>query len=367
MTIATKRSPWWRRGAIALLALVGLTLFLAPNLNQGGGSTYSRAPDGYGAWYAYMQAQGTPLQRWQKPLDELKNSGDRPSTLVQVNSTPTWQGLDDVQETWVKQGNRLIVLGVQAAVTEAPFSTQHASQNGTVKIDTGRRLDPNSTDAIVLGDTFGAIGLRRTVGAGEWIVFQTPYLAANAYQAEPGNFRFLAQLVAQAGNSLWIDEYIHGYKDADVITAEVGQHWFTYLLSTPIRLVLIQLAVLLLLLIWAGRRFGSPTPLIAATSNNSRAYIEALATILQKADSSKFVLETVGKAEQLRLQTALGLGNDLVEPSILLAAWTAQTGQPAATLEQCLRPYWQKRRLSSAALKNWIATLQQVHSAIATQ
>ncbi|NJN85772.1 MAG: DUF4350 domain-containing protein [Leptolyngbyaceae cyanobacterium SL_7_1] len=370
MTIALRLNPWFRQGAIALIALVVLTVFLAPNTNRGGGSTYSRAPGGYGAWYTYMQAQGTPLQRWQKSNAELQElqdvEGERsPVTLVQINGRPTGYGLSLEQETWVNQGNRLIILGVPSPVTDAPFSTQQPTDAGMVKIDTGRRLEPSATNKIVLGDGFGAIGLRRAIGEGEWIVFNTPHLAANAYQDEPGNFAFLASVVAAEGESLWVDEYIHGYKDADVITAEVGQHWFDYLLSTPIRLILMQLAILLALLIWAGnRRFGFPLPLVTATSNNSRAYIEALATVLQKAESHPFVIETVGKAEQLRLQRALGMGSEPLEPAALLQAWVEQTGRPSIELERVFRPYWQPQSLNSQQLKDWISAIQHLHSTL---
>ncbi|HEY9663003.1 MAG TPA: DUF4350 domain-containing protein, partial [Allocoleopsis sp.] len=67
----TGRKQWIVAG-IVLLVLVCLSLVVAPqrsNLPQG--STYSRAPGGYGAWYAAMQQQGVEIQRWQKPLDEL--------------------------------------------------------------------------------------------------------------------------------------------------------------------------------------------------------------------------------------------------------------------------------------------------------
>jgi hypothetical protein len=364
--MAVRVNPWVRRGAIALMAVVVLTLFLAPNTNRGEGSTYSRAPDGYGAWYTYMNAQATPLQRWQKSFDQLQDV-QAPITLVQINSRPTWYGLDSEQEAWVKQGNRLIVLGVPAPVTDAPFTTHHPTEAGTVKIQTGRRLEPDETHSIVLGDEFGAIGLRRSVGEGEWIVFNTPHLAANAYQDEPGNFAFLASVVAADGYSLWVDESIHGYKDADVITEEVGQHWFDYLLSTPIRLIFIQLAMLLALLIWAGnRRFGSALPLVTSTPNNSRAYIEALATVLQKAESHSFVIETVGKAEQLRLQRALGMGSEPLEPATLLQAWVEQTGRPSSELEQVFRPYWQPRSLNAQQLKDWISAIQHLHSTLPT-
>jgi hypothetical protein len=59
----------WLFGAIAIAAVILLTLFAAPANNQlSSGSTYTRAPNGYGAWYAFMEERGTPAKRWQNRL-----------------------------------------------------------------------------------------------------------------------------------------------------------------------------------------------------------------------------------------------------------------------------------------------------------
>jgi len=69
MTLS-KRQIWIL--AIALAALVIISLFAAPGgKQQQSGSTYGRSPDGYGAWYAFMESRGIPIQRWQKPLKLL--------------------------------------------------------------------------------------------------------------------------------------------------------------------------------------------------------------------------------------------------------------------------------------------------------
>jgi hypothetical protein len=362
------KNPRLRRGAIALLVLILLTLFLAPNVQRGRGSTYSRAPDGYGAWYAFMTAQGTPIQRWQKPFSELAKhsfsdlSNPTRITLLRVNSIlPLW-GLNEQEREWVGQGNRLIILGLRSEVTEAQFTTWQPTDVGAVKVDTRRRLSLNSGEESVLSDRFGAIVLRQLEDNGEIIYAVTPHLAANAYQGEPGNYKFLAQFVAREGYELWVDEYIHGYKDADVIAAEVGESWINYLSNTPVMPILIQLGMLLLVLIWAeNQRFGSPLPLSSPGIDNSKLYIEALAGVLQKAESSEFILDVVGQEEQHQIQKALGLGSTPLAPEVLLDAWVKQTGRPATELEQVLRPHWQKQRLHEADLIAWIKKVQALH------
>jgi hypothetical protein len=363
-------NPWVRNLVIGLVVLILVTLFLAPNTERGIGSTYSRAPDGYGAWYAFMQERGTPVQRWQRPMADLlqpsESAEQKPITLLRVFSSPFPPSLIPDEVEWLKKGNRLVLLGIHAPVTKASFSTTHASDAGTVKIETRRRLPPNPDGKVVLGDRYGAIAQQFTRDQGHVTYVVPYYLAANAYQDDLGNFNFLAQLMTQGGQELWVDEYIHGYTQPDQANAQdasaADQNWVEYLAKTPVLLVFIQLSVLFLVLLFAeNQRFGTPTPLTSPTSNNSRAYIDALATVLHKAESSEFVLELIGREEQLHIQKALGLGSVLLESQPLLAAWTSQTGRPSTELEPLLRPYWRKQRMSEVDLVAWIEKIQAIH------
>ncbi|HEY9743329.1 MAG TPA: DUF4350 domain-containing protein, partial [Coleofasciculaceae cyanobacterium] len=233
----------WLFGAIAIGAIILLTLLAAPTNNRlNSGSTYNRAPEGYGAWYAFMAERGTPVQRWRKPFQDLANNkeAEPPITLLRVNSALTKKTLSNMEQDWVKSGNTLVILGVHQPVTEAAFSTTHNSSTGSVKIDTQRRAKDEKES--LLGDRFGAIVWQKSLGEGQVIFATTPYLAANAYQDFQGNYEFLAQLVTQSGvpgqqqavdnrltanrpsdnsqNPMWVDEYIHGYRDLEVIKRE---------------------------------------------------------------------------------------------------------------------------------------------------
>jgi hypothetical protein len=359
------KQPWLIAGTIALVVVL-LTILTAPQTSHSNGSSFSRAPDGYGAWYAFMQKQGTPIQRWQRPFEDIKpqlqQSQSRTSiTLIQVIPIAGLEGVTQDEETWVRQGNRLVLLGVNAPVTSAPFLSTQSSPFGPVKIATRRRFSPdqanrqNAGDEQVLVDRFGAIAFRQTIGKGEVVYICTPYLAANAYQDAPGNYKFLAQIVTRGGNQVWIDEYIHGYKAADVITHENGKSWLSYLMKTPLAAVLVQLLILFIIWVWAeNQRFGRSLPLSIPKQNNSRAYMQALAEVLQKAKSSEFIVDVVGREEQLHVQKALGLGSVLLDADILLDAWVRQTGRSTTELERVFRPYWQKRRLSDKDLKTWL-------------
>jgi hypothetical protein len=384
----------WLLGAIAITAIIIITLLFAPANNKvNSGSTYNRAPDGYGAWYAFMSKRGTEVQRWQKPFKDFAKNQDAkpPSTLLRIYSKLIPEALSDTEEKWVKQGNTLVILGVRAPVTPAPFSSLHPASTGEIKIDTGRRYP--SSKKQVLDDQFGAIVWKKQVGKGTVYFSSTSHLAANAYQDFPGNYEFLAGLVTQEGgeqeiegteqalavkliqnssdppsqgtsktlNKVWVDEYIHGYKDSEVIEREYEGNLFTYLAKTPLFPVLIQGTIILLVAIFAGwNRFGQPVTLSAPQVDNSEAYIQALAGVLQKANSTDFAVEIIGKEEQLQLQKALLLGQASLESETLTNAWVEQTGRKAAELSELLPSPSHKRRISDADLLAWLGKWQQI-------
>ena len=384
----------WLLGAIAITAIIIITLLFAPANNKvNSGSTYNRAPDGYGAWYAFMSKRGTEVQRWQKPFEDFAKNQDAkpPRTLLRIYSKLIPEAVSDTEKKWVEQGNTLVILGVRAPVTPAPFSSLHPASAGEIKIDTGRRYPSDKKQ--VLDDKFGAIVWKKPLGKGTVYFASTSHLAANAYQDFPGNYEFLAGLVTQEGgeqeiegtqqalavksiqnssdppsqgtskilNKVWVDEYIHGYKDREVLEREYEGNLFTYLAKTPLFPVLIQGTIILLVAIFAGwNRFGQPVTLSAPQVDNSEAYIQALAGVLQKANSTDFAVEIIGKEEQLQLQKALLLGQASLESETLTNAWVEQTGRKAAELSELLPSPSRKRRISDSDLLAWLGKWQQI-------
>jgi hypothetical protein len=357
-------------GAIILGVLVLLTLLAAPTQSTNrAGSTFSRSPSGYGAWYAFMEQRGTPVQRWQKPFSDFVGSqspstaSTAPKTFLQIYSGLTSSTLSEAEASWVEAGNQLIILGVQAPVTAAQFRSLQTSPAGMVQVDTRRRHRlTDKAEQSLLGDRFGAVVWQKDLGKGQVIRATTPHLAANAYQNQQANYEFLARLVSQAQQPIWVDEYLHGYRDStESSAAREASSWLAYLGNTALLPVLLQTGVLLALLIWAqNRRFGSPIPVSAPVVDNSTAYITALAGVLYKAQSSQFVVETIAKAEQLQVQRSLGLGSQLLDLTTLLTAWEQQTGRPAAELAQVLQPKSPQKHMSDRELQQWLENIQTI-------
>ncbi|MBD2165398.1 DUF4350 domain-containing protein [Calothrix membranacea FACHB-236] len=342
-------------GAIALAIIIVLSLIAAPrNSTINSGSTYNRGADGYGAWYAYMQQQGTTIKRWQKPWKDLE-AQKKPITLLEVNSSLGSPIINSAKRQWLQKGNTLVILGVRYPVTAADFHTMQKSPLGNVKIDTTRRHDKADKEEIKLGDRFGAVVWEEQYGKGKVIFATTPYLAANAYQDYLSNFKFLADLVTKQKNAIFVNEYIHGYKDADVREQEGKGNLLSYFAQQPLIVAFLQVGILLIVLIWAqNRRFGKPEALTVPVLDNSEAYIQALAGVLQKAESSDFVVEMVGKEEQLQLQKALGLGPILLEPQALIDVWLEKTGASSAELTTVLKLQSQKRPMRERDLLSWL-------------
>lgn len=392
MNLSNRR--FWLLGAIVITAIIIITLVFAPANNKiNSGSTYNRAPDGYGAWYAFMSKRGTKVERWQKPVEDFAKNPDAKtsSTLLRVYSSSIPEAVSAPEKNWVKQGNTLVILGVDAPVTAAPFSSLIPDSAGKIKIDTGRRVFRDKKP--ILGDKFGGIVWEKTVGKGTVYFASAPHLAANAYQDFPGNYEFLARLVTQSEgggkeiegteqalavnfiqnpiyqiqkttktiNKVWVDEYIHGYKDPEIIEREFKDDLFTYLAKTPLFPVLIQGTIILVVAIFAGwKRFGQPVTLSAPQVDNSEAYIQALAGVLEKANSTDFAVETIGKAEQLQLQKALLLGQASLESESLIDAWVEQTGRKATELADLVRSPSRKQRISDRDLLAWLGKWEQI-------
>jgi hypothetical protein len=215
----------------------------------------------------------------------------------------------------------------------------------------------------LLRDNFGAIVWEETVGTGKIIHASTPFLAANAYQDIPGNFEYLAKLVSEPGKPIWVDEYLHGYKDTAQIRAETSGGLVGYLAKTPLALLAVQTIVFLAVLLWGhNQRLGKAIALPKSTVDNSTDYIEAMSAVLHKAKCHEFVLDTLRKAEHLEIQKALGLGSDPLPLHSVLERWVQETGQPATELEAVLQS--PQHRLREADLRTWIDKLQSVHKTL---
>ena len=374
-----------------VLVVLGLMISIAPATNtQQRGSTYGRSPADYGAWYAEMAAQGADIHRWRQPIAALLEqvaASDRtnaeavasqpsPHTLIQIypELQPLWATSELID--WLEAGHHLVILGLRTPATAAPFRATVTTVDPSltnIQVETRRRA--NRLLAIhhetpIAQDQYGAIAWEEVIDErpGHLTLINTPTLAANAYQAYPDNFAFLSAIAQQAGGTIWVDEYLHGYQDSTTTPADQSdaapRSWLAYLAATPLRLVLIQVGLVTLVAIAAlNWRFGRAMAWTAPRRNNSAEYIQALAQVLRKADSLTFVRDTIGREERRQLQHALGLGHTPVDDATLKQTWAQHTGRS----DTDLRPYFlppDRRRLNEAILLEWLTTLQTLRQGV---
>ncbi|MDJ0601324.1 MAG: DUF4350 domain-containing protein [Crocosphaera sp.] len=360
------RRQLWLFSSLFIGFIILLTLLVAPTRNQSmNGSTFAVSPDGYAAWYEFMKPRKTPIERWKNPFTNLaETDSDNSITLLRVYGKLPQYLVNEVELEWVKKGNTLVILARRGTVTEAEFSTKHDTDFGQVKIETTRRI--REYNQAILKDEFGAIIEQENRGKGRLIYSTTPYLAANAYKSFPGNFELLANLIESSQPSqILVDEYIHGYKDKDVKETQENNNVFLYLLKTPFLIILIQGLLLIVIFIFVNNNpLAKNKRIEQKATNNSQEYINALATVLQKAESREFVIKTIGKAEQLQLQKQLGLKADQQDLDSVIQAWSQQTKQSPEILETLLKFSTTKPPLSDARLLEWMKKWQTIYQEI---
>ncbi|TVQ21966.1 MAG: DUF4350 domain-containing protein [Leptolyngbya sp. DLM2.Bin15] len=411
--MSNRKRPWIL-GALAIAALLLLTLGLAPGGSNLQGSTYNRTPFGYGAWYAQMRQDcSLDIRRWQRSLDDLpgfyRQAREQPPQAITLlrfygEFVQPWALQRSTPEDWVNRGNVIIHVGVRSPVTRAPFRSQVDTSVGPVQVETRRRMDlddleepqedvgpveqvsmtlPSATDDEAIADEYGTVVWQEAVGAGRVIYVVPPFLAANAYQTTLQNFAYLTQLVTEPGLPILVDESLHGYSEAadqeaiadpeEACPPRPELEGFTveelpplpppptlwgYLAKTPLLIVATQAIALLVLLLWdQNRRFGPPQIIPPVTVDNSQAYINALAGVLMKAGCQPFMVNLILQAERRRLQTFLGLHDHDLSPEAIAQAWSQQTHHPPDDVVALLTP---KQSMSQQDLLLWLRTIQRV-------
>ncbi len=367
---------WWTV-ALTAIALILLTLINAPSSPQSTGSSYGKTPEGYGAWYEYMEKSGATIDRLRKPNNsEFFNANTKNTTFIQIAIDNTSFIGQSINTNWIEKGNRWIIIGAdrstnkKAQATKASFTSQPNTIVGPIKIDTTRRFIKTKTatntdisidrqEEPLIQDNYGALIMKRTLGKGELIYIIPQFIAANAYQSNPGNFKYLSTLVKN--DRIWIDEYLHGYRDIEAAKEEGKGSVFEFLAQTPIIILFTQFLIGISVLIYGKNwRFGQVKTIEPPPINNSLAYIQAMAGILQKANSTDFVIETLSKAEITKLQRTLGLTAAPQDPATIIKLWTQKTGRSPRELEQIFNALNRHQKLSEAELSKWLTQLQNI-------
>ena len=349
----------WLWAILAAAALLTLLFINAPN--QQDGSTYSRSNKGYRGWYDFMVEQGYSISRWQKPYSELQGQNQ---TLIRITPSlekareqaPSWDGF----EAWVEQGNTVILLTWDGLVTAAPFSSDLTSKAGPVRIDTSRRQKSAAQAQSNLQDDYGNVVWSQSFGKGRLIFATYPWIGANIHGEQPGNYPFLQQLVPES-KTIWMDEWLHGYRDKPNQTAEDArnpENLWLFFAQTPVAAMATQLFLLTLVWIWGhNHRFGLPLRLPQTSQDNSQQYIQSLAGTLNHANQRELVLTQLSQYLRHSLAQRLGLtsriDSQLPTDAALATQWSMISGRNDQELLELLQQSGQQS-ITDQTLLAWV-------------
>ncbi|MFN4194469.1 MAG: DUF4350 domain-containing protein [Thermosynechococcus sp.] len=372
--IASNRRQWvFLSFAVLVLLVVGLLiLVVAPSSRAG--SSFDSSPWGTQQFYTYLEQQGFRVEHWQRNYNNLRGRGH---IFIQISGRPIGSPPSLVE--WLAQGNTLVRFYWHGEPTAAPFVERLSTPQGSVLVETRRRVPVQQGDRPLLADDHGLIVyLRRSNSAhnhGQRILGVYPWLVANVYGGETGlaNFALVAQLlqeVVEPGATIYFDEWLHGYRQRtpeDVESGTVPQTLLDYFSRTPWLAVGLQFALLLLFLLWQqSQRFGPPLLEKEPVTSNSAAYIEALAGVLQRAQQRQFVLEQLQDRLRYELAHQLGLAanpHHLPRDSELMQAWQTATGRSLDSLQDLLSiPH----SIDDSQLLKWLEQAARVLEALKT-
>jgi Domain of unknown function (DUF4350) len=347
---------------MGLLCLTLIVSIGAPK-SYPNGSSYDRSLSGYAQWYGFMESQNHPVQRWRRAYSQLK--GEK-QTLIQVADVerfaePNLEASEILD--WVKRGNTLIVLNWGGEISGAPFRSDLTTSKGAVQIETKRRYENRAEnfDEALLKDGFGTAIGSESLEKGQVIKSVYPWIGSGIYADKGANFQVLADLATGQQGTIWVDEWLHGYRDLEPKTARAkakSQDLWSYFARRPIAVMAGQGVLLLALLLWGqNQRFGALLRIASPPRNSSEQYIQALADTLNTHGHTEYVLALLGQSLRDRLRYRLGIvGTDGTEggDGAIATEWAGVTGRPSSELLELLKQSRAQKRLRDSELLAWV-------------
>lgn len=297
----------------ALAALAGLTAD-ADDRKDPRASTWVRSENGAAALYWTLQELGIQVRRRTDPF--LDADSLRGAVAVIAPSTPLSEEEAGAAAQFVRGGGTLLyvpgafetdspvldTLGLRGDWLKGMFSAEtrdarprpHPWTEGVSEVKGFRRVFRDTAGAPRGAgmDTLLAVdgrpaALTWTMGAGRVIAFSDAEPLRNGALRTSGAGPVLARAAADAarGDTLWFDEYHHGFDGGGtgMVTGMVRHAW-----RTVPRGLILQLLAAVVLLVWAaGRRFGAPLQPEPVRRRSPLEHVEALAGAYRQAGARR--------------------------------------------------------------------------------
>jgi Domain of unknown function (DUF4350) len=318
-------------------------------------STYHAGPTGTRALYDFLSESGYQVMRWRESTDKLlSDSGSSVKTFVVVGTTQLpfseeesqsllqWIGkggqlvlidrepdrqllpeagkwlvssrqfdfppvdldatdsnqmtdkvvpLKPVQPTLLTQGIKEVQPSRFAARIKVTAEKRNASNNAKSKADVVIESESNAEQSPApithIADRDGALLVDYTYGRGRITLLSDPYIIANNGIRLKDNLQLSINTLTNVRGLVAFDEFHQG--------KGISQNEFaSYFAGTPVLAIAAQIVALLLLIIWtASRRFARPLPLAHVDRRSSLEFVASMSELQERSQAFDLAVENI--------------------------------------------------------------------------
>jgi hypothetical protein len=335
-------------GCVFVLLVAGAAVF-GGDENTGGTvpSSYSTSSGGAKAAYLVLSQAGYNVTRWEKPLDELPQSGKNTLVLAEPNEAPTREERERLKD-FIFNGGHVIATGMFAG-TFLPESDSIPDPLGGMTWITSSAVSPSeitrAAPEIVLApqaywQSFSAAYplyadgdhtrvVKYFYGRGQvlWWASSTPL--TNAGLKEKGNLEFLLACAGSTKDEILWDEYIHGYRET------LGSS----IAHSPAKWLALQLALLgLAVLATFSRRSGPVCKPASVVRLSPIEFVQTLGGLYEHAGTASVAVDICYQRFRYWLTRRLGVASNISIDDLQNAVrdrWALADDHFAAILQRC--------------------------------
>ena len=320
-------------------------------------STFHSGPTGTRALYDFLSESGHKVMRWREATEKLLgDSGKNVTTFVVIGRTQL-PFTDDETETllaWVRRGGKLVLIDRQPepkllpksgswtvvsneldlppidldpndqkqmtenVVALRPVQTTLLTQNigsvmpsrfsARIKLNTQAPLPPghrtgqqsaytepedgskqstSPAPVVHVADRDGALLVDYSYGMGRITLLGDPYIVANNGISLNDNLQLAINTITSANGLVAFDEFHQG--------RGVTQNEFaSYFAGTPVLAIAAQIVAIILLMLWtASRRFGRPLPLVQVDRRSSLEFVASMSELQERSRAFDLAVENI--------------------------------------------------------------------------
>lgn len=321
LTIDTKDRKLLIGAAFVFVLLIAAAVLFGGN-SQGSinvPSSYSSASGGAKAAYLLLTDAGYKIERWERSLNQLPQSGRKTLVLAEPNEAPTQEERERLK-AFLSAGGRIIATGMFAGT----FLPENNSIPVVLGATTWKKATALSPSAItraapeiflaseanwqsyspaypLYGDGDRTLVVEYPYGRGQvlWWASATPL--TNIGLKQPGNLEFFLACLGDSKNPILWDEYIHGYRET--LGASIAH--------SPVKWLALQLLLLALAIIATFSRRSGPvyTP-VTDVRLSPMEFVETLGGLYERAGCASVAVDISYQRFRYWLTRRLGLGNN---------------------------------------------------------